>query len=693
MTTPRVRGDRRVRPLVLGLRKEDLPAEMEKLSQSQLFNFIIPFFDAFPEVANIISSRVDTHVGRPRQLSVRFLLFGMVLEGIDGRMHVKDISRTLRSLRRPHRRKLGLKWEDPEFKSHKITGRQVEYLMGVIAKAFDPAYVRHNHLVCDEKLGLVVNPSTAQIFGSIADFGDASSEEFDCTCQCPAFITLEYLENKLVSDFYTYIGIPKSAHGALDSFPLKTFYRTRSHGGEGNIQANVYEGEDAALILDNAAQKVVQSAMIGAKSKKKWKTKSSNLAKKKQMVSQRSEWDRHEHPLRELKSRKPDANGPRALGDFTRFDPDYPQIAEGFRLQHSVDSGAGNGYQGAGNSRPAGIVNGRDMHYLVMTGDLPDGTPFPPFPMGVAARKAGGDKCEPAISTLNYATSSGHQITALNVNRGYTAGDIKTLIAPALKQGVDIVRDLTSHQQKCESFGDGLLTIDGYFFTNGTPVGLLNLQIHSMFASALEIEQNQAGNNARAAFACRPEGPMKNGKIRVRGPSFSSSIKKDNLGNVIAVGGYTARCVNSPYFHLMDRTVPQTQCTPADKGKCGCSITRVISMKDFPPSYEPKIYGTTKWYKEKGARSLVESYNALEQIHNGVDRYSIQVRENKWNLAHLGLYLALTVEAVYNWVCRLGAWAVDFDYYEPLDAEVLEAVFTLVTTPPIGSTASPPKSP
>jgi hypothetical protein len=679
--------------LTLGIRKADLPAEMEKLSLSQLFNFIIPFFNAFPEVANIISSRVDTEVGRPRQLSVRVLLFGMVLEGIDGRMHVKDISRTLRSLNRPQRRKLGVQWKDDKNKSHKITGRQVEYLMGVIATAFDPAYVRHNHLVVDEKLGLVVNPSTGQYFGSLADFGDASSEEFDCTCQCPAFITLEYLENKLVSDLYTYIGIPKSPHGALDSFPLSTFYKTRSHGGEGNIQANVYEGEDAAFILDNAAQKVVQSAMTAPRGKKKWKSKSSNLAKKKQMVATRAEWDRQQHPLREPKSRKPAPNGPPAVGNFTRLDPDYPQIAEDFRLQHSVDSGAGNGYQGAGNSRPAGIKNGRDMHYLVMTGDLPDGTPFPPFPMGVAARKAGGDKCEPALATLRYATASDHQLTALNVDRGYTAGDAKNLIAPALTQGVDIVRDLTSHQQKCESFGDGLMTIDGYFFTNGTPDGLLSLQIHGMFAPALEIEQNQAGYNARAAFACRPEGPMKNGKIRARGPSFCSSIKKDNLGNVIAVGGYTARCVNNPHFHLMDRKVPQTKCTPADKGKCGCSITRVISMKDFPPSYEPKLYGTTKWYKEKGARSLVESYNALEQIHNGVDRYSIQVRENKWNLAHLGLYLALTVKAVYNWVCRLGAWAVDFDYYEPLDAEVLEAVFKLVTTSPIASTASPPISP
>ena len=61
------------------------------------------------------------------------------------------------------------------------------------------------------------------------------------------------------------------------------------------------------------------------------------------------------------------------------------------------------------------------------------------------------------------------------------------------------------------------------------------------------------------------------------------------------------------------------------------SKTILINLTDLPGSYEPLLIGTTTWAKAKGNRSVVESYNCIEQIQRNFNRHSIQVHARKWD--------------------------------------------------------------
>jgi predicted Co/Zn/Cd cation transporter (cation efflux family) len=110
-------------------------------------------------------------------------------------------------------------------------------------------------------------------------------------------------------------------------------------------------------------------------------------------------------------------------------------------------------------------------------------------------------------------------------------------------------------------------------------------------------------------------------------------------------------------------------------------------MKDLPSSYEPLHYGTSKWAKAKGNRNVVESYNSVEQFHRRVHKHSIRVRAHKWDFMHALLNAAIFIKTFYNWLIRLGAWAIE-DYH-PLDMPVVRKCMQLVSTP----ATSPPPSP
>jgi hypothetical protein len=138
----------------------------------------------------------------------------------------------------------------------------------------------------------------------------------------------------------------------------------------------------------------------------------------------------------------------------------------------------------------------------------------------------------------------------------------------------------------------------------------------------------------------------------------------------------------------MSHALPKTKCRKGDD--CGCSKTILINLTDLPGSYEPLLYGTTKWAKAKGNRSVVESYNSIEQIQRNFNRHSIQVHARKWDFIHALLNAALFIQLFYNWVVRLGAWAVH-DYH-PLDRPVVKKCMKLVFTPAT-PTESPPACP
>lgn len=234
----------------------------------------------------------------------------------------------------------------------------------------------------------------------------------------------------------------------------------------------------------------------------------------------------------------------------------------------------------------------------------------------------------------------------------------------------------------------GVLLIDGYWFTDGTPQNQWNLPLSNYQAPAKKRREEQKRFDARSDFAFRPMGPMKDAKLRLRGPACPSSKVVNSLGVVTRVYGVTVRCINSEFHHLLPRTLPRTTCT---KGvACGCAKTLVIRMDTLPASYEPTLFGTTNWAHAKGRRSAVESYNAAVQHQYRATRHSIQVRARKFGLCDALLTFALLLKALYNWIVRLGAWVVRPSEYEGLGAlhpTVISAALARVFTPP---TSEPP---
>jgi hypothetical protein len=260
-------------------------------------------------------------------------------------------------------------------------------------------------------------------------------------------------------------------------------------------------------------------------------------------------------------------------------------------------------------------------------------------------------------------------------------------LIPTVRRGIDLIRDLNAFHLGVKQWKEGIILLDGFWFTNGIPDNLHKLPAHNFQATLAENRKSQASHDKRAKFAFRPMGPRRDGKMRYRGPS-AGSVVKNKTGVVIRITGATSRCVNNAHYDLMSLALPRTKCRKSDK--CACSKTVLINLRDLPGSYEPLLYGTSAWAKAKGNRSVVESYNSIEQIQRRVNKHSIQVHARKWDFMHAILNAAIFIQTFYNWFVRLGAWAVH--NYHPLDRPVVKKCMELVSTPATPA-ESPPHSP
>jgi hypothetical protein len=671
----------------LGVRKDDLPANSSELTPAQMIRFTSRFFKAKPDLITEIKSRVDFQDGRPRTLTVETLLGGMLAAGMDGSLHVTQITRKLRTLGIGQQRALGVRWKNADGTYGLVTHRQIDYLITQIVNAYSPGAANHDHPVHFEEEGLLVDTVTGEVLGAYEDLDERARESSVCSSQCAWAITAESLGNKLLSDLWDYLGIPQTTSHALDSYPIPTHFASKSYGAMSDI-----DPENMPEDMQHLASTVSDSSPAPKRTKgekgKKWVVKKTTTSVQKAiMAASHENWRKKKKAKRSPKSRAIQLDGPRAEGSFVRRDSRFPIVARDLRLQHSFDEGAGDTFRGAGSSRSSEIVHGRDKHTLVTTGALPDGTPYPAFLVSYNVSKGGNNKTSAAICTMNYADGNGANIEKLYLDRGYTNVSADRLLIPAIDRGIDLIRDLNSHHRKIRQWAPGIDLIDGYWFADGLPLALRDIEMHGMQASLAEKKKSQALFDKRAKFAFRPMGPRRDGKMRYRGPS-AGSVVKNKFGVVTGFTGATARCVNSIYFEKMNRTLPKTKCRKGDD--CSCSKTILINMKDLPGSYEPLLYGTTKWAKAKGNRSVVESYNSIEQIQRNFNRHSIQVHARKWDFIHALLNAALFIQLFYNWVVRLGAWAVH-DYH-PLDRPVVKKCMELVSTPATPA-ESPPHSP
>jgi hypothetical protein len=650
--------------VVLGERHARKPANVARLTVTETITFARKALAGVPELAEI-TKRVDHDTGRPRALSVEvFLAAAIAAAATDSmNMHVRGIAAVLRSLPVPEQRVLGVRWTDPNRGGEKlITERQVEYLFAQVAKAFDADLAQHDHLFIQgddvwTPDGEWVCPADHVSAGELS--------EMQCASSCPHAQGMEHLGNRLLARVWEYTRMPNSDRWAVDSTVVETHFATKSHGPATDINPDFLPDTDKHLAT------VRKKKPPGGKAVKKSTKKTAQEL-----------FAAFVPPHADPRSRRPAPAGPRAPGGFTRFHPDFPRIAPDGRLLHTKDPGARNAFRGAGNSRSSEIVNGRDKHALVAAGMFPDGTPMPPLTRAYRATPGSDAKDSALLTLLQHAEDTNVTPGIFSADRIYSICKPETLQHPLTERGWTLVRDLKGDQRTSRQWTNGVLYLDGWWYPTGLPTGLFDLPRPPMNANATERRDHQARFDYRAAYAFRTNGTTSAGNLRLRGPAVPDRTIRDNTGTIIEVRGVRARCINSPYIHLLPRTIPATTCT---KGQpCGCSKTITIKPDEIPNSCEPLLWGTTKWASEYHRRNLSEAAFSVEQHHYGLGRHSIRVRAHKWDLAFAIVNLATFIRQFHSLVMRLGAHALDPGYHSALDPDVFTLALERVLTPRFG---------
>jgi hypothetical protein len=114
--------------------------------------------DASGVVARI-ESRIDTHKdrsGRPRELSVRTLLIGVLFLASTGSMHLVRVPGLLNGLDSASKKRLGV------LRSGGVTRRQVERLYNLVADSFEASGINAFDEFCDMILAATVDPLCSQ---------------------------------------------------------------------------------------------------------------------------------------------------------------------------------------------------------------------------------------------------------------------------------------------------------------------------------------------------------------------------------------------------------------------------------------------------------------------------------------------------------------------------------------------------
>ena len=667
-------------PVELGRRFVVKPRDVEALRPLETIQMALSVLRGSPEL-QLIRDRVDFDDGRPRQLAVDVLIAASIATAAthQSNMHVRGVAALLRALPVADQRVLGVRWTDPNGGGERlITERQVAYLFERVAVAFNDADARHNHLfVLDNE---VWTPDGEYVC-DISDIPLAQQAMLDCAPSCPMAVSMQDLGNRLLTAFWEYTGMPASDCFAIDSSVVETHFAPRSYGNVADIDPDYVAENDRQLVANfrqKASRKIQGKGPI-------------TKATRKYVDDAYAAWARSPKQPKDRKSRKPDQVGPVVKGDFHSTSADFPQVGPDGRLVHTKDAGARSAYRGAGASRKSQVTNGRDQHVLVAAGPLPDGTPFPPLNRAYNATAGGYDKGDSILGLLDTAVANGVTPCTFTADRISTAVPPERFAHTANARGWTLVRDLKDAQRKPKQWLEGVNYEDGWWFTSGMPSGLVQLPRWPAICTREVRAEHQAAFDRRRPYMFRVNARYPDGRIRLRGPAVPDHVTyRKASGEAIAVRGMRARCVNSPYFDLVPRTVPQTECV---KGKpCGCSTTFTVRADEIPNSCEPLLGGSTKWAKEYARRNLSEASFSLDEYHYGRDRHSIRVRAHKWDFAFAMLTLANFVRTFHSWVMRQGAHALDPGYYSALDPAVFTPAVARAMRPATAVATSSPRT-
>ena len=616
---------------------------------------------------DLVEARVNHDTGRPRQLSVAVLIAAGIANAAttQSNSHVRGIAALLAALDPGDQRLIGVRWRDPHRAGEKvITERQVAYLFEQVAYACNPSLHRHNHVF--ELDGNLWSPD-GEFLAPLDETSPDDRPDFDCTSACPCGAEMEAIFNSILGRFWEHCGLPIPDKFALDSAVIETHNVTRGYGPRANI--------DPAWVQEVDRDKVGYYVQVRQNRSSTFTTQN-HLGQLERILEASPP-----PPPRDPRSRAPIPGGPVVGGDFTVMDSRFPQLGPDTRLIWTHDPDARNGYRGGGNFRRSEVLNGRDEHKLVSSGHFADGTPFPPLAVAFHAVPGGDDKGAAALAVFEHAARNGAAGVQVQLDRIYTELPYQQFEAKAQDLGFTLVKDLKVGQRTRKTFQTGVNLVDGNFFTDGMPQGLVDLPRPGMNASTAERTASQQQFDQRRPFLFRHNGRTRSGAIKLRGPAVPDHITRDAKGRATAVRGVRARCVNSPYYSLIDRT-RVTAVTTCVKGvPCGCSLTLTIRREEIPESFEPLLWGSTKWAKVYYRRNLSEAEFAVGHHHYGLGRHSIRVHAKKWNLAYGFIALAAWIRQLYSLVMKQGAHALDPAYYSGLDHDVIARAVQILTHP------------
>jgi hypothetical protein len=610
-------------------------------------------------------------------------------------MHVRAVAALLRSLPVPAQRVYGVRWTDPHGRGERlVTERQVEYLFGRLAAAFDIDDALHNHpFLLDDQ---VVNPD-GEFLGLLADLPTTLRDRVECHDDCPRGVSIQQVGNRLVALFRAYTGMPVSSQLAVDSSVVPTHFSTKSWGTHANIDPDWVPDEAKDKVSTDlkgvglrteSSPRAKRPSGTKSKGRDKWKSGASTLATIKQQIESALEtWAPPESS--DPRSRRHTPAGPTVTGAFTTYSDDFPQLGPDGRLVHTKDEGARNAYRGAGNNRPAGIVNGRDNHALVDGGRFPDGTPNPGMLVAYNAVPGGSDKRGAALGLLNTAVANGVEPSLVSMDRIYTALEASGFGHVLAADGWQLIKDLKQYQRTPQVWRPGVQYLDGFWFTAGMPAHLIPLPMPARGASSERRAECQTAFDARAAFAFRIHGYTSDGGYRLRGPAVPDRVI--GSGRTRKVIGCRVRCENSPHYRILPRHLPKTTCVAGED--CACSSTFTVRPDQMPNSVEPLMWGTSRWATEYGRRNLSEAAFSVEQYSAGLDRHSIRVRAKKWDLAFMLVVLATWIRQFFSLILKLGAAVLDPAEWSVLQPEVFRPAMERLMTPVGKSRARPTPAP
>ncbi len=655
-----------MRALPFGRKVTHRPSNVAKLKPIEIISFVRDALRGAPEVA-LIESRVNHDTGRPRRLSVDVLFAAGVAQAASeqSNLHVRSIAATLRSLGPGDQRLLGVRWVDPHGRGEQvITERQVAYLFEEIAVAFSPDLHRHNHtFLMDDNL----ISSAGEFLGSLEELSVSDPAAFGCPSSCPHYANVEQVNNLLLARLWEYTKLPFPDSLALDSAVIETHYVTRGFGPRANIDPNWVQDVDEDL------------------ADRRWQIRQDKSSKSLTAGTRKYIDDllANPEPLapRDPRSRAPIAAGPVVKGDFTVMDPRFPQLGPDGRLQWTFDEGARNAYRGGGSFRQSQILDGRDDHKLASSGRFPDGTPYPPLAAAYHVVPGGDDKGAAALSVFELARANGVGTAGVTLDRIYTDIPGPKFEHLANEHGWNLTRDLKTTQRVAVPWQPGVTYLDGMWFTDGMPPGLVDIQRPSMNARREERQASQRRFDERRPFMFRNNGVTTTGGLKLRGPAVPDQVFRDAKGRVTGVRGVRARCVNSPYARFINRRdVPaSTACVQGER--CGCSLTFIVPKAEVPSSHEPLLWGSSKWAKVYFRRNLSEAEFSVGHYHYGLGRHSIRVHAKKWDLAFAMVVLATWIRQFHSLVMKQGAYALDSAYYSGFDPDVIEAAIAILQTP------------